>query len=191
MSLREEKARMRHAARLRRAEMTRDERARACAIIADLVCAHPAYVSAAAVAMYCDFRDEVETGALRQRALSDGKVLALPRVEGGGTLTLRRVEVEGALQQSPLGICEPTAEAPPISPAAVDLFLIPGLAFDRSGGRLGYGRGHYDRLLTAAQPKSTWMGLAFERQWVDTVPLESHDVRLHLIVTEAGVHTVP
>ena len=190
MSLREEKARLRHAVRQRRAALADVERDRSSEAITAAVIAHPSYADAAVVAMYCDFREEVQTRALRHHALASGKRLALPRVEDGGTLTLRAATPEGSaeecLVESPLGIAEPPADALVVAPRDVELFILPGLAFDRQGGRLGYGRGHYDRLLTAAKPGSVWMGIAFECQWVEAVPLEPHDVRVHYVVTEVS-----
>lgn len=82
----------------------------------------------------------------------------------------------------PLQIREPAVKAW-VSPVAVDLFLVPGLAFDRSGGRLGYGGGHYDRLLAERAARSLLVGLALDWQVVDAVPMESHDRRMDWIAT--------
>jgi len=73
-------------------------------------------------------------------------------------------------------------------PADVDLFLVPGLAFDREGGRIGYGKGYYDRLLGAARPGAIFLALAFEGQMVEDVPMLSYDVPVHLVMTERATH---
>jgi 5-formyltetrahydrofolate cyclo-ligase len=92
------------------------------------------------------------------------------------------------LLEPPLTLRLNTARQCP--PGEVDLFLIPGLAFDMAGGRIGYGRGYYDSLLANASPGSTLIGLAFDCQIVDRVPMTGHDVPVGLIVTESGVHQV-
>lgn len=184
MSLRETKAELRRQMRKLRANMGDEARAAASLAIVQRVLAHESYAQAETVALYADFRQEVQVEALLAGARRDGKRVVLPRVEDGGTLTLRLVLPEAPLVLSPLGIAEPASSSPTVAPRQVDLFVVPGLAFDTRGGRLGYGRGHYDRLLLSAQGNATLVGLAFECQVVDAVPLEVHDVRLNHVVTE-------
>jgi 5-formyltetrahydrofolate cyclo-ligase len=85
------------------------------------------------------------------------------------------------------GIREPDpARCPAIDPLEVDLVLLPGVAFDRRGGRLGYGAGFYDRLLTRLRTDCVRVAGAFSLQVVAEVPLEPHDQRFQCLVTEAG-----
>ena len=74
--------------------------------------------------------------------------------------------------------------------ADIAAFVVPGLAFDRAGGRLGWGRGHYDATLAAASPAALRIGLAYERQLVPQVTREAHDMALHIIITEVATHVV-
>jgi 5-formyltetrahydrofolate cyclo-ligase len=70
------------------------------------------------------------------------------------------------------------------------VYVVPGVAFDRCGNRLGHGAGYYDRLLALASPSATLIGLAFDCQMVDSIPVEPHDVRMHYLITESGVYKV-
>jgi 5-formyltetrahydrofolate cyclo-ligase len=83
------------------------------------------------------------------------------------------------------GIPEPRPDAPPVSPQAVDWVLVPGVAFDVAGGRLGYGGGYYDRLLPAMRAGTPRVAAAFEAQIVAHVPRAPHDAGVDAIVTEA------
>jgi 5-formyltetrahydrofolate cyclo-ligase len=75
----------------------------------------------------------------------------------------------------------------PVDPAEVDVVITPGLAFDRSGRRLGYGGGHYDRYLARLGPEAVRIGIGFSVQLVDEVPAHAGDQRLNLVVTDLGV----
>jgi len=110
-----------------------------------------------------------------------GVRLVLPRVTAGG-LVLH--EAGGSLRPGQLGIPEPGPDAPVVDPAEVDVFLVPGLAFDRHGGRLGHGKGHYDRLLPRVRGRR--VGVCWADQVVDRVPVDPWDVPMDGLVTEAG-----
>jgi 5-formyltetrahydrofolate cyclo-ligase len=69
----------------------------------------------------------------------------------------------------------------------VDLVIVPGVCFDRSGNRLGYGAGYYDILLSHVKDKIPFVALAYEEQLVDTIPAEDHDVRVDIIVTDGHI----
>jgi 5-formyltetrahydrofolate cyclo-ligase len=86
------------------------------------------------------------------------------------------------------GLREPRETAPLVELAAVSAFIVPGLAFDRAGGRIGWGRGYYDVTLAAANPQALRIGIAFECQLVEQVPRDPHDIHLHYVVTEAAVY---
>jgi 5-formyltetrahydrofolate cyclo-ligase len=88
------------------------------------------------------------------------------------------------------GLREPALTAPPIDLGAIAAFVVPGLAFDRSGGRIGWGHGYYDATLAAAEPTALRIGLAFELQLIDRVPRDAHDVALHAVITEAATYWV-
>lgn len=114
--------------------------------------------------------------------LEDRKI-ALPRVEGDH-LILHWVAGPDELVKGRFGILEPPASAPVADPNGLDLILVPGVAFDREGGRLGRGRGYYDRLL--AGTSAFKVGVCFDWQIVPEVPREAHDIRMDAVVTPSN-----
>jgi 5-formyltetrahydrofolate cyclo-ligase len=112
-----------------------------------------------------------------------GKKIILPRVVGS-TMALHFVKCIDELVPGSFGILEPPAHLPESEPRA-DLILVPGLAFDRSGARLGRGGGYYDRLLTKFH--GVRVGVCFEEVVFGALPVEDHDVRMDFLVTPSGV----
>ena len=98
-------------------------------------------------------------------------------------------DLDADLTPGPWGIREPDPRrCPPVRPGDVDLVLVPGVAFDAGGGRLGYGGGYYDRLLGTCAEATTLVAAAFEVQMVERVPMGPGDRRVDLVVTERGVY---
>jgi len=168
--------------------------AAACAALLGL----PEWRAAGCVLLFSSLPGEVATGELVDAALRQGKRVALPRIvtppTGRRYLELRALPAApdgpgaaAALVPGTWGILEPPAEAPLVPPAAVDLAVVPGVAFDRRGARLGYGGGFYDRLLPQLRPGVPAFGLAFGLQVVAAVPVGPNDVTLAGIITEDGV----
>ena len=110
---------------------------------------------------------------------------ALPRVEVDRSMTFRDFAVPR--ERHPFGMEQPTAAGPIIPIPEIDVFLVPGLAFDLDGCRLGNGAGHYDRILSSARGDSAAIGIAPAARLVDAVPVEAHDVRVDWLATENGV----
>ena len=136
------------------------------------------------VMVYVSFRSEVETAALIAELRSTHRVAA-PRVAAAGCMDAMLLD-DRQLVRSRQGIMEPPATAAVVEPASIDAVLVPGLAFDPAGFRLGYGGGYYDRFL-ARCAGALRIGLAFEAQIVDSVLPHAHDQPLHHIVTERRV----
>lgn len=134
------------------------------------------------VASYVAIRDEPDLGELNRRLLAERR-LALPRIDDG-MLVMVAVEPGTPFVTSSFGVPEP--EGPPIEPAAMAVVVVPGLAFDPAGRRMGYGAGYYDRYL-AGLPDASLIGVCFEASVVDEVVTEVHDVPVHRVVTEAAV----
>jgi len=149
--------------------------------VADRVRTLDAYRGAGTVLVFAGIGSEIDTGDLIRAVRADGKRLVMPRV-GDGDLVLHVVDdPEKDLAPGVWGIPEPRPECPEVTAEAVDLFLLPGLAFDAGGGRLGYGRGYFDRVL--ARAPGTKVALAFDGQVVKTVPWGPSDVPVDLVVT--------
>jgi len=143
----------------------------------------PEWQAARTVCLYASFKQELGTMPLLQAALAEGKRLILPRARPDGTLELHAVTDLASLASSHLGIPEPLASAPTVTPEAVDFFLVPGLAFDDEGRRLGYGAGFYDRLLAQARPTAFTLGYGYDFQISPEVPTEPHDRLLQAVAT--------
>ena len=136
----------------------------------------------AIVGLYAAKGSELDTSRIDAWARDAGIVVAYPRVVAEARLLAFHRATLAELAASRLGIPEPRGDAPAVALADVAAFVIPGLAFDRQGGRVGWGRGHYDATLAAA-PHALAIGLAFELQLVDHVPRESHDRSVDVVVT--------
>jgi 5-formyltetrahydrofolate cyclo-ligase len=140
----------------------------------------------AVVAGYSPIRSEIDPMPLMQKLAAQGARLALPSITARGqSLRFRVFHIGDRLLPGPLGILEPSPGAAEIVP---DIVLVPLAAFDRSGHRIGYGAGHYDRTLTQLRKTRpiTAIGLAFAAQEVEAVPALPHDVALDYVLTETG-----
>lgn len=168
--------------------MPADARARASATICDAAVA--ALPAPAVLALYAAKGSEVDTARLDQRARELGWTIAYPRVSvGARSLSFHVVGID-ELAPSRFGLREPSADAPQVALDAITAFVVPGLAFDRAGGRIGWGRGHYDATFTHASPAALRLGLAFDAQLVEQVAREPHDVALHIIITEVATYRI-
>jgi len=155
--------------------------------IAARVLALDAFERARTLAIYAPMGAEVDPSPIAAAALARGKRLAYPLVDGAARPLQFALCEPGALVTGPLRCLVPPPEAESVAPAAIDLVLVPGIAFDSGGRRLGRGRGHYDATLAALRPDALRLGLAFELQLVPEVPQEPHDAPLDAVVTEARV----
>ncbi|MTI84885.1 MAG: 5-formyltetrahydrofolate cyclo-ligase [Firmicutes bacterium] len=145
------------------------------------------YQQATTIMAYVDFRHEVQTGELIRRALNDGKRLAVPLtdMEGKRLVPSLLKEFPEDLTPGAYGILEPRPEClRPITPGELDLVIVPGVAFDEKGNRLGYGGGFYDRFLPQTGKDCIWLAPAFELQLHDNVYPDQHDCPVHILVTE-------
>ena len=147
--------------------------------------AEPGYINARSVLAYMGFGTEVDTAAFVAHVLHDGKLLALPRIDKASkSLRLHRVNRLDELVSGVWGIREPHSEAPAVGLTEMDFVLLPGVAFDRRGARLGYGAGYYDRLLGSSTSQAVRVAAAFDLQIVDSVPTDAHDQLLDIVISE-------
>ena len=134
------------------------------------------------VSGYAATQREVNIDAALTSLLATGTVVCLPAVNGSH-LALRAVTDLGDLLPGWQDVREPHAGAPTLRPAAVDVLLVPGLAFDATGNRLGHGGGHFDRLLARVRRGAVVVGIALDEQVVATVPTAGHDHPVSVLVT--------
>jgi 5-formyltetrahydrofolate cyclo-ligase len=190
LDLYQEKHHLRATAHLRRLHL--QDGPRLGRLIVDRLTALPEYAAAATVLCYVSFRTEVATHDLLSQMLGEGKRIVVPYCEAN-ELHLFRFHDFADLSPRTLGILEPKTELRArddrhVPVEEINLYIIPGLAFDRQGGRLGYGKGYFDRLLSLARPDALLAAVAFECQLFDAVPVLPHDVRVDAIVTESNLY---
>ena len=153
--------------------------------ICRLVQTLPAFQSAQTVLCYLAAKGEAETRGIIDVCLQSGKRVALPRCYDDAQMEFLPVKsVADATEVSRLGIAEPP-HGRPVDPGTAALCIVPALAFDRSGFRLGYGMGYYDRYLKRFSGVS--VGLCFEDCLRDTIPTNQNDRPVDVIVTERQV----
>ncbi len=148
------------------------------------------YRYASTIMTYLNFRNEVQTGELVKRAMAEGKRVAVPLTDpASGVLTPSTLNFyPDELEPGAWGILEPKLHCVrPLDPCELDLIVVPGVAFDRRGNRLGYGGGFYDRFLLRTRPEVFYIAPAYEMQLCDRVPRSSRDVRMHCLITEEQI----
>jgi 5-formyltetrahydrofolate cyclo-ligase len=155
-------------------------------LIEDKLFSLPEFRAARVILFYASFRSEVETWEMIRRALAEGTRVVLPRVKGKELALFEIRDFDQDVRPGTWDIPEP-AQGRPASVREVDLIVVPGSVFDERGNRMGYGGGFYDRLLPSFTGPT--VGLAFELQIVDRVPVGPHDVPVKKIVTEKRVIT--
>jgi 5-formyltetrahydrofolate cyclo-ligase len=152
----------------------------------------PEYAAAKTVMFYIDVRSEVRTRHSLEDALASGKRVVVPYCVDG-ELELFHLESVDELEVGMYKILEPKAELRSLPEkrvpvAELDLIMVPGVAFDARGARMGHGKGYYDKLLEHARPDTPLVALAFECQLFDEIPTQSHDVFMDKILTEATTY---
>jgi 5-formyltetrahydrofolate cyclo-ligase len=154
------------------------------------VLALPAWQTARRVALFASLPEEVDTAGIIAEAQARGLFVALPVVDGDrARIFLREYSSPAgvrALVAGVWGIAEPEAGAPEVDPATLELVLVPCLAADPRGHRLGYGKGHYDRLLPLAR-NAVRVAVLFDFQLIAEVPELDHDAVVDWVVTERRV----
>ena len=137
---------------------------------------------------YASKNPEVSTTALITSLLSEGKTVVVPITElETHTLRLSCLENMAQLKQSTFNVPEPIGAEIPINASEVECVILPMVGFDRFGNRIGYGAGYYDRFL-AQYSHMKKIGIAFSCQEVESIPIDIHDVRMDVIVTENQVY---
>ena len=135
---------------------------------------------------YLAFRSEVLTAPLIKRALASGIRVIVPWVESDGELSHHQLLSLDGLSEGPYGLPHPARNEFTVLDS-IDAVFLPLAAFDRSGNRLGYGKGFYDRFLSQLPSTTLRIGLAFAMQEADRIPAMDHDQKLDMIITEHEV----
>lgn len=146
------------------------------------------YRCAQTIFVFVSFGSEVDTHGFIEQSLKDGKTVGVPKIitkEQG--IEVLKITGLGDLKPGYYGILEPVEGCQPIASDDIDLIIMPGVAFDRSGGRIGYGAGYYDRYLAAMTKSVRKIALGYSFQVLDYVPTEDFDIRIDGIITDEEV----
>jgi 5-formyltetrahydrofolate cyclo-ligase len=178
-----------------RAILTPAEIEQHSAVIAAYVCALPAFCVSPTIMVYMALPQEVQTMSIITQARQSQKRIAAPVTRGQELVAVALSEAPTQLRRGRFGILEPCGTQRVIHPQEIGFIAVPGIAFDARGGRLGFGKGYYDRFLRQLPATTYRCGLAFGIQVVPCVPQASHDICMHGIVTEQGcipcMHALP
>jgi len=189
------KAELRRHLLAQRAMLTPADIAQHSTVIAAYVCALPAFCVSQTVMVYMALPQEVQTMSIITQARQAQKCVAVPVIRGQDLVAVALSETPTQLRRGRFGILEPCGTPCVIHPQEIGCIVVPGIAFDARGGRLGFGKGYYDRFLGQLPATTYRYGLAFGIQMVSCVPQAPHDVCMHGIVTEQGcipcMHALP
>lgn len=171
---------LRHEINLRKRQLTREELREQSLLLVNKALSHPRVNAAQTILLYYSMLDEVHTHELIDTLYKQGKTILLP-VTLENSLEIRRYEGQKSLKEGrAFHIMEPTGDVFS-SLDKIELVIVPGLSFDLKGNRLGRGKGYYDRFLKLV-PQTYKLGLCFDFQKVDAVPVEDYDVKMDEIL---------
>jgi len=163
------------------------ERRLAAQVLSHSLLELPELEIARVVLAYAALPSEIDPAPAVWRLRARGAAVAYPRIESPGILSMHLVSHELELVAGPFGLAQPSEHAPRAARDSIDAVILPGVAFDECGRRLGYGGGYYDRLLPTLRPDCLRIGIAFDEQLLQEIPSEDHDATVHLVVTPSRV----
>lgn len=166
-------------------EMTEETRHAASVRACERLTTLDAFRNAQVVMLYMPLETEVDLTSAALRCFQLGKTICVPRVDWQkrDILPVEITSFEDRMDVDEHGVRSPS-QGRPVSPAIIDLIVVPGLAFDATGRRIGRGGGYYDRFLSHLRPDAVKIGLAFDQQMVDEVPVDPWDLNMNSIVTD-------
>lgn len=178
--MKDKKRELRKFIRQRKTQYSAAERQRQSAAICQRVIEMECWKKASCIMAYWALPDEVDVRMLIDKAMADDKQVLLPVVIGDD---LALYTYKGELRTGAFGIMEPVPDGEAFTAySAIDLVIVPGMAFDRDGARLGRGKGYYDRLL-CQMPLARRVGVCFDFQLLPSIPAEQHDMTMHEVVS--------
>lgn len=190
MNLKEEKNSLRAAWRRRREALPAEERTRRDIAVCEAVAASASYRYADTVLGYAPIGCEIDVWPFLERAISEGKRVALPRTHGEGVMTFHYVGTLGEAEPTgAFGIREPREDAPLYEGEGTALMLVPGMVFDRDGFRIGYGGGYYDRFLRGRRVAT--LGIVYRDFILARLPRGRYDRAVGALATDRGILPIP
>jgi 5-formyltetrahydrofolate cyclo-ligase len=179
------KQQLRQQCRQQRDALASDLRRQASLMICRHIREWEVFHGAEIIQAYMPMRSEVDLASLLEGF--PHKHWVIPRILPEGRMVFQRYD-PARLVRHPFGMLEPAPDLPIIAPKSIELALVPGLAFDRHGWRLGYGGGFFDRFL--GQFKGVSLGITFEALWLNILPHDTYDIPMNFVVTEMGLTNV-
>ena len=176
-----QKGELRRSLRARRRALSKEEQERATQAVYARIRALAPYRAAHSIMAYMACRGELSLAPVLEDIWARGKALLLPRCEASDIMTARQVDSPSQLAPGAYGVMEPSEACEVVSPQEIDLILVPGVAFDRRGGRLGQGGGYYDRFL--AETPALRVGICHDFALLERVPTQAHDRFMDCIIT--------
>ena len=168
----------------RRRELSRDQWLESSRKAEQRLLSLDEFADAACIALYAPAHKETDTSGILEAAFAAGKRVLYPAV-CGHHMVFRQVESLQHLEEGSFGILEPCPTGIDHHAGEPDLIVVPGVAFDRHGHRVGYGKGYYDRFLQHPERTAHLVGLCHDFQLIDgDIPAEEHDIRMEIIVTD-------
>lgn len=174
-----DKKELRRMIREQKRAMTPEQIEASSAKLGELFLNSAAYQNARTIYGYLPYNQEVRTVPMLERALADGKRVAVPKVYGDEMRFIYMTDLS-LVEKSDMGIPEPVADAP-VADDPTALVLMPGLAFTEKGDRMGYGGGFYDKFLEA-EPNHPTVALCYGFQMVESLPVQDHDIPVDLVL---------
>lgn len=179
------KSELRKIMKAKRNELSLKEKEEYDKVVFEKVISNPIYLNAEVIFIFVSYENEVNTHEIISHAISSGKVVCVPKVISKD-IGMAAIEIKSFNELAPgsMGILEPsTNEELIINPEKIDMIILPGLAFDKFGGRLGYGGGFYDRYLSKVREDSKKIAIGYDFQIVDKVPTEELDKPIDYVIT--------
>ncbi len=186
--MKEQKKNIRTVVRNERKALSKAERNAKNEMIRERLEANPLFQAAQHILTYVSTQEEVDTHSLLRNHLGKKTIVVPTVMKGSQALKLVEFKKWNDLGKGHYGILEIRDRAAPAYTGPLDLILVPGIAFDREGHRIGYGKGYYDTLLKK-YPEIPTIGLAYELQIVDAIPRENHDISVETVLTESNLYT--
>ena len=169
----------------KRKNLTTDEVKIASYVIVNKLTDLPCIIDSKVIMSYMPYGNEVDIRPLNQWILNQGKILCLPRVISDSQIEAVAVDnLNEGFAKGSYGIQEPDRSNEAFDIKKIDTILVPGVAFDIKGNRLGHGRGYYDRFLALCDKHTIFLGIGFSFQLLDYIPSNQYDVKVHRVITE-------
>lgn len=155
--------------------------------IKDILKASSYYKEAKNIFIYIGFGSEINTSKYVKEFLDEGKNVFIPRIDlKNKVIEAVNIDSLSELQKNKFGILEPAKDGKIIDKNELDLIIVPGVAFDINGGRVGYGGGYYDKYMADIDGSIPRVVLCYKFQLLKELPKEEHDISIHEIITEEG-----